>query len=98
MARGDAPAWRDISTELFGVGGARPVGARPAVPAPVGGTVVDEQARAAIAALTEALEAFGLVLPTPRPSVVSEDEPAPVHTRPASTSGTRTRPAPVRKG
>lgn len=87
MARGDAPAWRDISTELFGVGGAKPVGAQPAVPAPVGGTVVDEQARAAIAALTEALVAFGLVLPAPEP----DKEAAAVHTRPAPRAGVTTR-------
>jgi hypothetical protein len=44
------------------VGGERVVGARqPAVPSPSGGTVIDVEARAALAALTAALMSHGLI-------------------------------------
>jgi hypothetical protein len=44
------------------VGGLKVVGERqPAVPSPSGGTVIDEEARAAIASLTAALKSHGLI-------------------------------------
>jgi hypothetical protein len=43
------------------VGGKKVVGERqPAVPSPSGGTIIDEEARAAIAALTATLKSHGL--------------------------------------
>jgi hypothetical protein len=53
---GELPA-----TALF-VGGVKVVGERqPAVPSPSGGTVIDEEARAAILAVTAALKSHGLI-------------------------------------
>jgi hypothetical protein len=56
-------AWSDGKLPVAGVviGGQQVVGPRlPAVPSPSGGTTIDAQARAAIAALTVALKTHGL--------------------------------------
>jgi hypothetical protein len=61
--------WRDgswssgeLPAAAIFVGGQKVVGARqPAVPSPSGGTVIDEEARTAIAAVTAALKSHGLI-------------------------------------
>jgi hypothetical protein len=60
----DGAAWREGALVCAGleVGGVRVVGPRqPAVPSPSGGTIIDAEARAAIAAITAALMSHGLV-------------------------------------
>jgi hypothetical protein len=52
----------EVAGTEFVVGGKKVVGARqPAVPSPSGGTTIDEQARAALAALTAAIKSHGLI-------------------------------------
>jgi hypothetical protein len=60
----DGESWSDGSWACAGleVGGVQVVGARqPAVPSPSGGTIIDSEARAAIAAITAALMSHGLI-------------------------------------
>ena len=60
----DGYQWRDGELASAGllVNGLRVVGGRqPAVPSPSGGTIIDEEARAAINALTAALMSHGLI-------------------------------------
>jgi len=60
----DGAQWRDGALVCAGlvVNGAQVVGARQAgVPSPSGGTIIDEEARAAINALTAALMSHGLI-------------------------------------
>ena len=60
----DGFQWREGELRCTGllVGGLQVVGARqPAVPSPSGGTIIDEEARAAINALTAALMSHGLI-------------------------------------
>ena len=57
-------AWSggEIPASSFFVGGKKVVGERqPAVPSPSGGTIIDEEARSVIAALTAALKSHGLI-------------------------------------
>jgi hypothetical protein len=57
-------AWSsgELPVRTLVVGGLKVVGERqPAVPSPSGGTVIDEEARAAIANLTAALKSHGLI-------------------------------------
>jgi len=52
----------ELSAAAYLVGGQKVVGERqPAVPSPSGGTIIDEEARAAIAAVTAALKSHGLI-------------------------------------
>lgn len=60
----DGSQWRsgDLACTGITVGGVRVVGPRqPAVASPSGGTIIDEEARAAIDALTAALMSHGLI-------------------------------------
>lgn len=60
----DGSQWREGEMLCSGVlvGGVQVVGARqPGVPSPSGGTIIDEEARAAINALTAALMSHGLI-------------------------------------
>ncbi|MFL6845646.1 MAG: DUF2793 domain-containing protein [Allosphingosinicella sp.] len=60
----DGTVWRqgDLICSRLVVGGSQVVGARqPAVPSPSGGTIIDAEARAAIAAITAALMSHGLI-------------------------------------
>ncbi|HYE28991.1 MAG TPA: DUF2793 domain-containing protein [Allosphingosinicella sp.] len=60
----DGAIWRegDLACARLLVGGVQVVGARqPGVPSPSGGTIIDEEARAAINALTAALMSHGLI-------------------------------------
>jgi hypothetical protein len=60
----DGLAWREGDLVCAGlkVGGVQVVGPRqPAVPSPSGGTIIDAEARAAIAAITAALMSHGLI-------------------------------------
>ena len=64
VRRWNGSAWNDgeVAAAAFLVGGQQVVGARqPDVPSPSGGTIIDEQARAAIDAITVALKAHGLI-------------------------------------
>jgi hypothetical protein len=57
-------AWNsgDLPVKSLVVGGKKVVGDRqPAVPSPSGGTVIDEEARTAVAAITAALKSHGLI-------------------------------------
>lgn len=60
----DGSQWREGALICSGivVNGVQVIGERqPAVPSPSGGTIIDEEARAAIAALTAALMSHGLI-------------------------------------
>ncbi len=60
----DGAAWREgaLVCSRLEVGGEQVVGPRqPAVPSPSGGTIIDAEARTAIAALTAALMSHGLI-------------------------------------
>ena len=60
----DGSGWQDeaVRADGFYLAGERVVGARqPAISAPAGGTVVDLEARAAIAAVLDAMQAHGLI-------------------------------------
>ncbi|HLL58982.1 MAG TPA: DUF2793 domain-containing protein [Allosphingosinicella sp.] len=57
-------AWSsgELPVKSLVVGGLQVIGERqPAVPSPSGGTVIDEEARAAVAAITAALKSHGLI-------------------------------------
>jgi hypothetical protein len=52
----------ELSAASYFVNGKKVVGERqPAVPSPSGGTIIDEEARSVIAALTAALKSHGLI-------------------------------------
>jgi hypothetical protein len=64
VRRFDGSGWSDgaVQGSRFEVDGRQVVGNRqPAVPSPSGGTIIDAEARLAIAALTEALVQHGLI-------------------------------------
>jgi hypothetical protein len=57
-------AWSsgELSATAIFVNGSKVVGERrPGVPSPSGGTIIDEEARAAIVALTAAIKSHGLI-------------------------------------
>jgi hypothetical protein len=60
--RGSSWSGGELPAARFTVAGVQVVGPRqPAVPSPSGGTTIDQEARAAIAALTAALKTHGLI-------------------------------------
>lgn len=70
-------SWRELGTLALGVG-VEPVGTQPAVPAPTGGKVVDEQARATLVAVLAVLGTFGLTeLPAPGATPAAADQVVP---------------------